>query len=56
MSKKANETYSTKINARGYEQQDGVHYMCKETAAQMMNKTVGMSFWKVLLMAQMTKD
>ena len=39
MKKKANGTYCARVNARGYEQVEGLHYDSSSTAAPVTNDT-----------------
>ena len=39
MKKKANGTYRARINARGFEQEDGFHYKSDETVMPVINET-----------------
>ena len=51
MKKKANGTYHTRMNARGYEQVDGIHYDENSKAAPVANEIVIQMIMVLIVMA-----
>ena len=54
MKKKANGRLREKLNARGYEQEQGVHYKMNEIAAPVVNETTIKVLFVLMLLANWT--